>query len=106
MKKITPYEKLQKKKQRELAAKKRGSWGGINPVTRKPANPKAYNRKKAGRWRDDSPNGLLFLCTLIVSAFFINEAAPFRMLDLRPAFKTGLVQKQFKHPLNSFVSYY
>lgn len=60
MKKIIPYQKLQKKKQRELAAKKRGSWGGLNPVTRKPENPKVYNRKKAGRWRDDSPNDLPF----------------------------------------------
>ena len=54
MQKLVPYEKLSKKKQRELNAMKRGSWGGLNPVTRKPDNPKAYNRKKAQRWRDDS----------------------------------------------------
>lgn len=54
MQKLVPYEKLSKKKQRELNAMKRGSWGGLNPVTRKPTNPKAYNRKKAQRWRDDS----------------------------------------------------
>ena len=47
MEKYIPYEKLSKKKQRELDAKRRGSWGGINPVTRKPENPKAYNRQKA-----------------------------------------------------------
>ena len=47
MEKYVPYEKLSKKKQRELNAKRRGSWGGINPVTRKPEKPKAYNRQKA-----------------------------------------------------------
>ncbi len=47
MEKYIPYNKLSKKKQRELNAKRRGSWGGINPVTRKPENPKAYNRQKA-----------------------------------------------------------
>lgn len=54
MEKFIPYEKLSKKKQRELNAKKRGNWGSFNPVTRKPANPKAYNRKAARRWKDDS----------------------------------------------------
>ena len=52
MEKFIPYEKLSKKKQRELDAKKRGSWGGLNPVTRKPENPKAYNRKKARKQYD------------------------------------------------------
>ena len=54
MEKFVPYEKLSKKKQRELNAMKRGSWGGFNPITRKPANPKAYNRRTAQRWKDDS----------------------------------------------------
>lgn len=52
MEKFVPFDKLSKKKQRELNSMKRGSWGGLNPVTRKPANPKAYNRKTAqGRKR-------------------------------------------------------
>ena len=54
MEKFVPYEKLSKKKQRELNVMKRGSWGGLNPVTRKPANPKAYNRRTAQRWKGDS----------------------------------------------------
>lgn len=54
MEKFTPYEKLSKKKQRELDSKKRGSWCEINPVTRKPENAKAYNRRKARKWTDDS----------------------------------------------------
>ena len=57
MEKFIPFEKLSKKKQRELMAKRRGNWGGLNPVTRKPENPKAYNRKKARKWTDDSMTG-------------------------------------------------
>lgn len=54
MEKFIPYEKLSKKKQRGLAAKRRGSWGALNPVTRKLKNPKAYNRGKARKWSDES----------------------------------------------------
>ena len=60
MEKFVPYGKLSKKKRRELDARKRGSWGGLNPVTRKPPNPKAYNRKKARRWDADDPASLSF----------------------------------------------
>lgn len=60
MEKFIPYEKLSKKKQKELSAKKRRTWNGLNPVTRKPQNPKAYNRQKARRWSDDS-NTVSFL---------------------------------------------
>ena len=44
--KFIPYDKLSKKKKREADRARRGSWGGINPVTRRPDNPKAYKRKK------------------------------------------------------------
>lgn len=54
MEKFIPFEKLSKKKKRELVARRRGNWSGLNPVTRKPENPKAYNRKKARKWSDDS----------------------------------------------------
>ncbi|WP_312692539.1 hypothetical protein [Caproiciproducens sp.] len=60
MEKFTPYEKLSKKKQRELVAKRRGNWCGLNPVTRKPENSKAYNRKKARKWSDDSSTTVPF----------------------------------------------
>jgi len=61
MEKFVPYEKLSKKKQRELNASRRGSWGELNPVTRKPANPKAYNRKKAQRWTPDGAGSVPFV---------------------------------------------
>ena len=54
MSKYVPINKLSKKKQRELNLQRRRSWGGLNPVTRRPQNPKAYNRKKAQEWTDDS----------------------------------------------------
>ncbi|MCL2124451.1 MAG: hypothetical protein FWH33_00490 [Oscillospiraceae bacterium] len=54
----TPLEKRSKKEQREHHAAQRRSWGGISPVTRKPPNPKAYNRKKSGqRYENEPPPG-------------------------------------------------
>jgi hypothetical protein len=54
MEKFIPFEKLSKKQQQKLMAQKRGNWGGLSPVTRKPENPKAYNRQKARKWSEDS----------------------------------------------------
>ena len=54
MEKFVPYEKLSKKKKKELDSARRGTWYGINPVTRKPENSRAYNRKKTRTWSDDS----------------------------------------------------
>lgn len=53
MEKMIPFEKLSKKEQRKRNVAKRGSWGNMNPVTRKPENPKAYNRRKARNWSRD-----------------------------------------------------
>ncbi len=46
MEKFIPYEKLSKKQKRERNAARRGTWGALSPVTRRPENPKAYRRKK------------------------------------------------------------
>lgn len=67
MVKFTPYAKLSKKKKRELDKKARGTWGGLNPVTRKPESSKAYNRRKARKWDDESVSGsfcLFFLAAV------------------------------------------
>ena len=53
MDKLIPKEKLSKKKRKELNTQRRGTWGALSPVTRKPENPKAYNRKKAQQWKKD-----------------------------------------------------
>lgn len=47
MEKFIPYEKLSKKEKRKLDQAGRQTWGVLNPVTRKPANSRAYHRQKA-----------------------------------------------------------
>jgi len=54
MEKFIPYEKLSKREQRKRSAKRRTTWGALNPVTRRPENSKAYNRRKARKWSDGS----------------------------------------------------
>lgn len=62
MQRSVPYAKLSKKKRRELDARRRATWGAINPVTRKPANPKAYRRQKTHSQEDGIPSrGRAFL---------------------------------------------
>lgn len=56
MKKHVCYEKLSEKKKREVDRKKRGTWFGVNPVTRMAENAKAYNRKKAQGWKNENPD--------------------------------------------------
>lgn len=55
MEKFIPYEKLSKKQKRQLDTQKRRTWGTQNPVTRTPQNSRAYNRKRAQRWKKDLP---------------------------------------------------
>ncbi|GEM_PF-519157 len=52
MQKFIPKEKLSKKARRKQDLAKRGSWGAMSPVTRKPDNPKKYNRKKIQKGED------------------------------------------------------
>ena len=61
MEKFIPYEKLSKKKKRELDAGRRTVWA-ISPVTRKSENQKAYNRRKAQNRMDD-PGSVLSVFT-------------------------------------------
>ena len=53
MEHFIPYAKLSKKEKRKLNQAKRQTWGNLNPVTRKPENSKAYNRRKAQSWKKD-----------------------------------------------------
>jgi hypothetical protein len=61
MKTYIPIEKRSKKEKLALAKAQRGTWGAVNPVTRRPENPKAYNRKKSRR-EEESFDGGIFLC--------------------------------------------
>lgn len=61
--KFVPYEKLSKKKKREHDIRKRGDWGALSPVTRRPDNPKAYRRKKISLSDlDDLTGGTYLFC--------------------------------------------
>ena len=70
MEKFIPYEKLSKKEKRKLDLAKRQTWGELNPVTRKPANSKAYNRNKARNWKceyHETSSGT-FICIVAITA--------------------------------------
>ena len=49
MEKMTPLKKQSKRAQKEFHNKKRGSWNGINPVTRTVPSGKAYDRNQMKR---------------------------------------------------------
>ena len=55
MEKFIPYKKLSKKEKRKIDQARRQTWGHLNPVTRKPENSKAYNRKKSQVWKRNPP---------------------------------------------------
>ena len=61
MNNFIPYEKLSKKKKRELDNSRRGTWGELNPVTRRPDPTKAYNRSKARKWNYDDSSSVLYV---------------------------------------------
>ncbi len=49
MEKFVPYEKMSKKKRRQLDAARRGDWGLCRPATRVEASPKRYKRHEKHR---------------------------------------------------------
>ena len=59
MEKFIPYEKLSKKEKKKLDALRRQTWGDLNPVTRKPENSRAYNRKKSQDWKREVSRAVL-----------------------------------------------
>ena len=61
MPKFTPFAKLSKKAQQAINQSRRKHWGNIDPVTKRPQNSKAYNRKKAQDWKQDFPTPELFI---------------------------------------------
>ncbi|MBO5867536.1 MAG: hypothetical protein J6Q54_01350 [Oscillospiraceae bacterium] len=61
MKKFVPYEKLSKKERRKQDSARRNTWGALKPVTRKPKNSRAYDRKKLQSSWDMSQGSADFL---------------------------------------------
>jgi len=47
--KYITLDKMSKKARKDFYNSLRGTWGELNPVTRKPKNPKAYDRAKQKR---------------------------------------------------------
>lgn len=62
MEKFIPYQKLSKKEKRKLDAMGRKNWGFMCPVTRKPANSRAYDRKKWKNRKDDLSGSFFVKC--------------------------------------------
>ena len=62
-----PVEKRSKKEKRAYYAGMRNTWGALNPVTRRPENPKAYNRQKSRKQGAD-PDAFGTFC--FISYFF------------------------------------
>jgi len=56
MGKFIPYEKLSKKEKRKMDQARRQTWSERNPVTRKPTNSKAYNRRRTQDWKKELPD--------------------------------------------------
>lgn len=62
MTKFISYEKLPKRKQREIDREKRGNWGAISPVTRRSEKSTAYSRvKEKRRWKTENGHSGVFL---------------------------------------------
>lgn len=63
---VVPLEKRSKKERKAYYAKQRGSWNGVNPVTKVIPNKKHPTRtgKQAERWQFDSQYPPVFLAAL------------------------------------------
>ena len=68
MEKFIPYEKPSKKEKRKIDQARRQTWNNLNPVTRKPENSKAYNRKRTQDWKKELPDLRLFYSLLTANA--------------------------------------
>ena len=89
--KYVPLEKQSKKDRQAFHAARRKDWGGLNPITRKPPDPKAYNRKKSGPRFEHEPRAgfrVRVLAILLLSAFLFSscgqggpEQTPYQTFD-------------------------
>lgn len=63
---VIPLEKRSKKEQRTYHAKQRGSWNGVNPVTKVVPSKKIYSRKgkQAKHW-NNSPGASPVFCVCV-----------------------------------------
>ena len=85
MEKFTSYEKLSKKEKRRLDLAKRQTWGELNPVTRKPTNSKAYNRKRTQDWKKELPD---------LRPFLGEQSTPYKTLAILLRISLGVTSSQ------------
>lgn len=64
MNNFIPYEKMSKKQRRDIDRMRRGSWNGVNPITRRIESKKAYNRKKVSKTSFDLFRDFFDYCLL------------------------------------------
>ena len=84
MEKFIPYEKLSKKEKRKMDLAKRQTWGELNPVTRKPENSKAYNRKRTQDWKKELPDLRPFIYLRVsLSKAIIRGDSPLSLVRIR-----------------------
>lgn len=79
MNKYIAYEKLSKKEKRKIDSCQRRTWGYLNPITRKPQNSRAYNRKKNQCWKDElrsADSFLWFILFILFCGIAINIKGP------------------------------
>lgn len=63
MEKFVPYEKMSKRRQKEIDKIKRNTWGALKPVTRKVKNAKAYKSEKFRfNGHEDQWSGTFYFC--------------------------------------------
>ena len=68
MEKFVPYEKMSKKDKRKIDQMRRGSWGDVNPVSRKAESKKVYNRKRTQEWKKELPEPVSSFCNHTVTS--------------------------------------
>ena len=73
MAKFVAYEKLSKKKKKEVDALRRATWGAMSPVTRRPEKSGVYNRKKHRSWMTDADAGVFLLQKSRAQAVFFPD---------------------------------
>lgn len=56
---FVPYEKMSKKKKKEIDAVRRATWGNQCPVTRSPKHSAAYDRNKEKEKLKNDTRGIL-----------------------------------------------
>lgn len=78
--KFVPLEKRSPKERKAYYAKQRGSWNGVNPVTRVVPDKTKYNRKRADVRKYDPDYLPIFMLSTYFENFYFLGGMPQRFL--------------------------